>query len=267
MPALETRTWRRQCNTCSSSTPTRSRFKRCPRGSASRPWPPTAPTPRRCSKAGVLRGGNRLRPTAGGDHGARRRRQDRRCSTAPMPRRKEQLGGYYLIDVPDLDAALSWAARCPGASHGVDRGPADLADVERTRCARDGDRHAARAAEAVARRSYGKLVAFLAARTRDVAAAEDALADAFAAALADWPRSGVPAQPRGLAADGRAAQADRSRRRRPRTRRAPPPSSCRLARRAAPDEAADDTAIPDQRLAPDVRLRPSGDRRAASARR
>ena len=32
---------------------------------------------------------------------------------------KEQLGGYYLIDVPDLDAALSWAARCPGASHGV----------------------------------------------------------------------------------------------------------------------------------------------------
>jgi hypothetical protein len=32
---------------------------------------------------------------------------------------KEQLGGYYLIDVSDLDAALSWAARCPGASHGT----------------------------------------------------------------------------------------------------------------------------------------------------
>lgn len=32
---------------------------------------------------------------------------------------KEQLGGYYLVDVPDLDAALSWAARCPGASHGT----------------------------------------------------------------------------------------------------------------------------------------------------
>jgi hypothetical protein len=32
---------------------------------------------------------------------------------------KEQLGGYYLIDVPDLDAALSWAARCPAVSHGV----------------------------------------------------------------------------------------------------------------------------------------------------
>src|ERR1700742_3661094 len=51
------------------------------------------------------------------------------------------------------------------------------------------------AAEAVARRSYGKLVAFLSARTRDVAAAEDALADAFAAALADWPQSGIPNNP------------------------------------------------------------------------
>jgi RNA polymerase sigma-70 factor (ECF subfamily) len=51
------------------------------------------------------------------------------------------------------------------------------------------------AAEAVARRSYGKLVAFLAARTGDVAGAEDALSDAFAAALADWPASGVPRTP------------------------------------------------------------------------
>jgi RNA polymerase sigma-70 factor (ECF subfamily) len=50
-------------------------------------------------------------------------------------------------------------------------------------------------AEAVARRSYGKLVAFLAARTRDVAAAEDALSDAFAAALTDWPANGCPASP------------------------------------------------------------------------
>ena len=54
---------------------------------------------------------------------------------------------------------------------------------------------AAAVAEATARRSYGKLVAFLAARTRDVAAAEDALAAAFVAALRDWPASGVPANP------------------------------------------------------------------------
>jgi RNA polymerase sigma-70 factor (ECF subfamily) len=51
------------------------------------------------------------------------------------------------------------------------------------------------AAEAVARRSYGKLVALLASRTRDVAGAEDALADAFAAALVEWPERGVPRSP------------------------------------------------------------------------
>jgi hypothetical protein len=37
----------------------------------------------------------------------------------PYVESKEQIGGYYLIDVADLDAAISWAARCPGASHGV----------------------------------------------------------------------------------------------------------------------------------------------------
>jgi predicted RNA polymerase sigma factor len=59
----------------------------------------------------------------------------------------------------------------------------------------EGGEQARSTAEAVARRSYGKLVAFLAARTRDVASAEDALSEAFAAALADWPRNGCPANP------------------------------------------------------------------------
>jgi predicted RNA polymerase sigma factor len=61
--------------------------------------------------------------------------------------------------------------------------------------AQTGDEQARKTAEAVARRSYGKLVAFLAARTRDVAAAEDALSEAFAAALADWPVRGCPENP------------------------------------------------------------------------
>jgi predicted RNA polymerase sigma factor len=59
----------------------------------------------------------------------------------------------------------------------------------------EGYARARSAADAVARRSYGKLVAFLATRTRDVATAEDALSDAFASALADWPRNGCPANP------------------------------------------------------------------------
>src|SRR5436190_23528932 len=61
---------------------------------------------------------------------------------------------------------------------------------------REGDQ-AREAAERVARQSYGKLVAFLAARTRDLAAAEDSLSEAFAAALADWPAHGVPGNPEG----------------------------------------------------------------------
>jgi len=59
----------------------------------------------------------------------------------------------------------------------------------------EGDRIASETAEAIARRSYGKLVAFLAARTGDVARAEDALSEAFAAALVDWPKNGIPASP------------------------------------------------------------------------
>ncbi|WP_395678499.1 RNA polymerase sigma factor [Inquilinus sp.] len=52
-----------------------------------------------------------------------------------------------------------------------------------------------RAVERAARDSYGRLVTFLAARSRDIAAAEDALADAFRAALESWPRDGVPDRP------------------------------------------------------------------------
>ena len=55
--------------------------------------------------------------------------------------------------------------------------------------------NAAAAAEAAARGSYGRLLAWLAWQWRDVAAAEDALADAFAAALQRWPRDGVPDSP------------------------------------------------------------------------
>src|SRR5215469_3889523 len=56
---------------------------------------------------------------------------------------------------------------------------------------------ARRTADEVARRSYGKLVAFLAVRTHDLAAAEDALSEAFARALEDWPANGCPQNPEG----------------------------------------------------------------------
>lgn len=59
----------------------------------------------------------------------------------------------------------------------------------------DGVEQAQKAAERVARESYGRLLALLAVRTRDLAGAEDALADAFAAALRTWPERGVPDNP------------------------------------------------------------------------
>lgn len=52
-----------------------------------------------------------------------------------------------------------------------------------------------RAVEEIARRSYGRLVAYLSAQTRDLAGAEDALGEALLAALTDWPRDGVPDKP------------------------------------------------------------------------
>jgi RNA polymerase sigma-70 factor, ECF subfamily len=71
-----------------------------------------------------------------------------------------------------------------------------------------------KAAERVARESYGRLLALLAVRTRDVAGAEDALADAFAAALKTWPERGVPENPDAwLLTAARHRQTDAARRR------------------------------------------------------
>ena len=69
-------------------------------------------------KAGVHVDSNRLRPVAAGTT-VRVRNGKTEVLDGPYAETKEQLGGYYMIDVPDLDAALSWAARCPGASHGT----------------------------------------------------------------------------------------------------------------------------------------------------
>jgi predicted RNA polymerase sigma factor len=114
-----------------------------------------------------------------------------------------------------------------------------------------GDEQARNTADAVARRSYGKLVAFLAARTRDVASVEDALSEAFASALADWPRNGCPANPEGwLLTAARRKLIDFARR-----RRTGDLASGELQRLAEELEAAavasttDAVQIPDQRLA------------------
>ena len=69
-------------------------------------------------QAGVLVGSNRLRPTSEATT-ARTPSGKKNVVNGPFAETKEQLGGYYLIEAPDLDAALSWAARCPGAQYGA----------------------------------------------------------------------------------------------------------------------------------------------------
>ena len=110
----------------------------------------------------------------------------------------------------------------------------------------EGDAQARSMADAVARRSYGKLVAFLSARTRDVAGAEDALSDAFASALAEWPVKGCPANPEAwLLTVARRKRIDRARH--VRTTELAEPELRLLAGEL--DRAAEEEVIPDQRLA------------------
>lgn len=107
---------------------------------------------------------------------------------------------------------------------------------------------AARAtAETVARQSYGKLVAFLASRTRDLAGAEDAMSEAFAAAIVDWSARGVPANPEAwLTTVARRKWLDGARKRR--SGHAAADQLRLLAEELAP-AAAGTAEIPDRRLA------------------
>jgi hypothetical protein len=68
--------------------------------------------------AGVLKNSNGLHPasTAATVRVANGKPQ---VLDGPYAETKEQLGGFHIIDVPDLDAAISWAARSPTALHGV----------------------------------------------------------------------------------------------------------------------------------------------------
>ena len=68
--------------------------------------------------AGIMIGGAGLEPPR---HGTTIRHRDgkRQVQDGPYAEAKEQLGGYYVIEVPNLDKALEWAARCPAASSGA----------------------------------------------------------------------------------------------------------------------------------------------------
>ena len=69
-------------------------------------------------KAGAIAGSNRLQPTSTATT-VRITNGKSQVLDGPYVDTKEQLGGYFLIDAPDLDSAISWASRCPAAGHGV----------------------------------------------------------------------------------------------------------------------------------------------------
>ena len=69
-------------------------------------------------QAGVMKAGDPLQPSSTATT-VRVKGGKTEVLNGPYAETKEQLGGYYIIDVPDLDAALAWAARCPGASSGA----------------------------------------------------------------------------------------------------------------------------------------------------
>ena len=101
-------------------------------------------------------------------------------------------------------------------------------------------------ADEVARASYGRLLAWLSSRTGDVAAAEDALADAFSAALEHWPRDGVPTSPEAwIITAARRKLIDHARRAATRTNASP---TLLLAAEEAEAKAGEDKPFPDERL-------------------
>src|SRR5580704_2901996 len=177
---------------------------------------------------------------------------NRRCWMAPLWNRKNSWAATF--------SSMSPISMRPSRGRPAARPPATVSSkcVPSGACPRDplrsviamtfhdGDERARSTADAVARRSYGKLVAFLAARTRDVAAAEDALSEAFGSALADWPRNGCPSNPEAwllTVARRKAIDMARSRRRHENAG-----EQLRLMAESL-EAAAAESEIPDQRLA------------------
>lgn len=70
------------------------------------------------AKAGIRLAGDRLQPAATAAQ-VRIRGERTEVLDGPYADTKEQFAGYYLIDVPDLDQAIAWAARCPAAQRGT----------------------------------------------------------------------------------------------------------------------------------------------------
>ena len=93
------------------------KMRAIPKEDASKMMPAYIAYTEALKKAGILLGGDRLQFTETATT-VRIRDGKTNVVNGPYAEAKEQLAGYYMIDVPDMDSALSWASRCPGASSG-----------------------------------------------------------------------------------------------------------------------------------------------------
>jgi len=114
----------------------------------------------------------------------------------PYAETKEALGGYYLLDVKDLDEALEFAAKIPGAQTGA----IEVRPIwefgwltAEGRAPSPTDAHAV--VDRVFREESGRALATLIGRLRDFDLAEEAVQEAFVTALEHWPVDGVPSNP------------------------------------------------------------------------
>ena len=117
----------------------------------------------------------------------------------PFAESKEHLGGFYIIEADDLDAALGWASKTTAAVGASDRGPPVLADARRLTAADVDAAPELDAAEIgrIFREESGRSVATLIRVFGDIDVAEDAVQEAFAVALRKWPVDGLPPNPGG----------------------------------------------------------------------
>jgi hypothetical protein len=69
--------------------------------------------------AGVSSGGDALQPVATATAVRNHDGNGPLVTDGPFAETKEQLGGYYALDVPNLDVAIEWASKCPGARFGT----------------------------------------------------------------------------------------------------------------------------------------------------
>ena len=93
------------------------KMRAIPKEDANKMMPAYAAYTEALKNAGILRGGDRLHFSSSATT-VRIRDGKTNVVNGPYAEAKEQLAGYYIIEAPDMDSALSWAARCPGAATG-----------------------------------------------------------------------------------------------------------------------------------------------------